>query len=119
MHIIDTLTDDSGNEITTMNTSWTTKAYELGSNLHLGIHLSWNNVAVQGTLTLEYSCDPVRHDGVAVWVEKKVVTLDGTFSDLMIVDSDVPIASFRLVWARTSGDSGGLAGTYIVKKRGY
>lgn len=81
----------------------------------LGIHLFWDDPSPLGTITLEYSCDPFgENDDVDSWVAKTVINVDGTFENLMILDSDLAIAAFRLVWARTSGS--GTLKAYITRK---
>jgi hypothetical protein len=117
MDITRVLQDENGNEINSMGTSWTTRAYALGDNLHLCIHLFWTSITPQGVLTLEYSGDPVGDNSefVQQWIAKDITHLDGSFQDQMYLDANLPVASFRLKYVRISGTAG-LSG-YIVKKR--
>ena len=116
----DQLLDSAGLPITNMNASWTTNSYAVGDNLHLGIHLIWDNIAPTGTMTLEYSCDPL-DDGSAVeavgWTAKTVTNIDGTFLDLMYLDANLPITAFRLVFQRTGGGSANITSARINLKR--
>lgn len=99
------LYDDSDALINHMSSDWTAAAIPMGQNLHLCIHIFWDDPAVTGTLTLEYSADST-WDGSPViedWVEFNVVNLDGTFSNVMFLDKDLPISSFRLRFDHISG----------------
>jgi hypothetical protein len=107
--------DEDHDPIVSMGSSFTTKPYQLGSNLHLGVHLFWD-AQVTGTLFLEYSCDPVDNDGVQDWVIKNEIPLDGTERSELILDANIPVISFRIRFARVSG-SANLKG-YIVLKTG-
>jgi hypothetical protein len=112
-----TIKDVNGNDIVDMNASWETKAYEMGDYLHLGAHLFWDNPAVTGTMLLQYSCDPqAGGNNVDNWVTKNTVTLDGSFSTAMFLDSHVPVSVFRLKFVRTAGTAN--LSSYIQRKRG-
>jgi hypothetical protein len=113
--IIKGLHDEDNDPIESMGASFTTKPYQLGTNLHLGVHLFWDT-AVAGTLFLEYSCDPVDSDGVQSWVVKNEVQLDGTERSEMILDANIPVISFRLRFVRVSGNA--VLKGYIVLKTG-
>jgi hypothetical protein len=108
------LETEGGVEITSLDSSWTTKAYEFGEFNHLGIQLFWTDGTVTGTLYLDYSCDPPG-DGVENWLENNVVSLDGTFDKVLILDANLPITAWRLRWDHISGTADVAA--YAVKKR--
>lgn len=103
--------------INSMNATWTTKAYALGENSMLSVHLAWTGAPV-GTLYLDYSserCD--QGDTVSSWVNKSSVTLDGSFNEQMFLDSLLSIASYRLRFVRTSGT--GVLSSWTCNKRGH
>lgn len=114
--VIKGLHDEDSDPITSMGSSFTTKAYQMGSNLHLGIHLFWDAPGVTGTLYLEYSCDPVDSDGVQNWEIKNGITLSGSSTSEMILDANLPIISFRLRFVRVSGSAN--LNAYTVLKTG-
>lgn len=103
--VINKLLDDDNNEILDLNGNWTSKAYELNNLKLLGIQLKWANLAVQGVLFLEYSCDTSVKNTPIAWTIKTQVILDGTFEDLTILDSDIPVNSYRLRFVHSSGTS--------------
>jgi hypothetical protein len=117
MNVIRELEDENFDPIVDMNADWTSKAYALGDNLHLCIHLFWDSIAPIGTMTLEYSGDPVNDGSESVqnWVAKDVSAIDGTFGEIMYLDANLPIACFRIKYQRISGTAN--LSTYIVKKR--
>jgi hypothetical protein len=91
-----------------MNADWTTRPYEMEDNLHLAIHLIWSNPALTGTLYLDYSCAPLIHGSMpmdieGLWLPNNTITLDGTDNQLMILDANLAITSFRLRFVHTSG----------------
>lgn len=99
--------------ITSMGADFVTIGYELGANLHLGIHLEWDDVAT-GVMYLEYSGDRAKYP--TSWVPFNAINVDSTMRDLMFLDSNLAISKFRLKWQRISG-TGNLSG-YIVRKKG-
>jgi hypothetical protein len=122
MDVIRKLQDASGIDIVNMNANWTTKTYPMGDNLHLCIHLFWDNIAPVGSMFLEYSGDPEAatqddtEDEAASWVVKELTVVDGTFAELMYLDANLPVACFRLRFEWTSGAADLEA--FIVKKKG-
>jgi len=125
MEIIRELRDASNAPIVDMDASWTSKTYPMGDNLHLCIHLFWDNVAPIGTVILEYSGDPEAavaaaagdtQDEAVNWVAKDATIVDGSYSDLMYLDSNLPVACFRLRFVHVSGSANLQA--FIVRKRG-
>ena len=118
MDITRGLVTSGGVEITNLNANWQTKTYELGDNVHLGVHIFWDNIALTGIMTLEYSCDPLR-DGQnesANWVPKDVTNIDGSFTEIMFLDANLPVACFRLRFEHVSGAAS--LSSFISKKRG-
>jgi hypothetical protein len=122
MDVIRKLQDASGADIVDMNSSWTTKTYALGDNLHLCVHLFWDNISPTGTMTLEYSGDPEAafpgdtENEATSWIAKNVTNVDGTYSELMYLDANLPVAAFRVKFQYLSGAADLEA--FIVKKRG-
>jgi hypothetical protein len=114
MQVIKNLQTSLGEDITSMAASWATKAYQFGSNLHLGIHLFWD-APVTGTMFLEYSCDPVDADGVQNWVIKNQVSIT-TDQALMLLDANVPVISFRVRFERLTGSAN--VKSYVILKTG-
>lgn len=98
------LVDVNGTEIVSMGASWTSKPYSMAEFMHLGLHLVWDNNAPTGTLTIEYHGDVGGLLGTDLdpngWIEKNTITLDGSFSKLMVLDANLPITYVRLkfVW---------------------
>lgn len=113
--VIKGLHDENNDPIESMGASFTTKSYQFGNNLHLGVHLFWD-AAVTGTLFLEYSCDPVDSDDVQSWVVKNELPLITSDRAEMILDANVPVVSFRLRYVRTTGTA--VLKSYIVLKTG-
>jgi hypothetical protein len=111
------LEDVNGNPLTDMSVSFTSKPYKMAEWEHYGIHLFWDNIAVQGTMLIDFTCDPVG-DGtdVANWVNANSETVDGTFLELMFLKNFVPISAFRIRWVNSSGSA--TMTTHIVRKRG-
>lgn len=110
------LVDASNVAINDMDASWTTKAYEMIDHLHLCIQLQWDSLTPTGTMTLEYSGDPIREGAVEPtnWIAKDITNIDGTFQELMYLDANLPIACFRLRFQHVSGAANLIS--YIVKK---
>ena len=113
--VIKGLHDEDNDPIISMGSSFTTKSYQFGNNLHLGIHLFWD-AAVTGTLFLEYSCDPVDSDDVLSWVIKNEIGVLSTDRAEMILDANVPVISFRLRFVRVTGSA--VLKSYTVLKTG-
>jgi hypothetical protein len=113
--VIKGLHDEDDELIESMDFSFTTKSYQFGSNLHLGVHLFWD-APVTGTLFLEYSCDPVDSDDVQNWIVKNEIPLDGTDLSTMVLDSHVPVVSFRLRFVHVTGSA--ILKSYVVLKTG-
>jgi hypothetical protein len=115
------LLDINGQPIINMNGNWTSKPYQMNEFLHLGVHLFWNNPAVQGTMILQYTCDPVgdsqsiSNNDVDSWVDKNVVNIDGTFDDVMFLDANLPITAFRLLFLHISGSADLVS--YVTRKK--
>lgn len=105
----------NGTPIVDLNASWTSAPIPMAEFKHIGAHLGWDNIAVQGTLRLQYSCDP-SGDGndVNVWTDKTVVNVDGTFTEALFLDSNLAVGNVRLVWAFASGSAS--LETYITRK---
>jgi hypothetical protein len=118
MQVIKQLKDQNDVDIVSMGASWTSKAYPMDDNLHLCVHLFWDALAPQGTLTLEYSGDPLNDGSELVdnWVAKDVTNVDGNFEEVMYLDANLPAASFRIKFQHISGSAN--LSTYIVRKRG-
>lgn len=113
--VIKGLSDESNDPIESMGSSFTTKSYQFGNNLHLGIHLFWDT-AVTGTLFVEYSCDPVDSDDVQNWVVKNEIPVLSTDRSEMVLDANVPVVSFRLRFVHVSGSA--VLKSYTVLKTG-
>lgn len=103
--VINKLLDDNNNEILDLNGNWTSKAYELNNLKLLGIQLNWVDPSVEGSIFLEYSCDTSIKNEPAAWTVKTEVPLDGTFGELTILDSDIPVNSYRIRFVHSSGTS--------------
>lgn len=113
--VIKGLHDEDNDPIDSMGASFTTKSYQFGNNVHLGVHVFWD-AAVTGTLFLEYSCDPVDADDVQDWVIKNQLSVVSTDRAKMILDANVPVISFRLRFVRVSGTA--VLKSYVVLKTG-
>jgi hypothetical protein len=113
--IIKGLHDENHDPIISMGSSFTTKSYQLGNNLHLGVHLFWD-AEVTGTLFLEYSCDPVDSDDVQSWIVKNEVSIVSSSRAEMILDANIPVVSFRLRFVRVTGSA--VLKSYVVLKTG-
>jgi hypothetical protein len=100
------LLDEDGDPITSMGASWTSKAYEFGKNFHLAIQLTWDDVAPEGNVYLEYSCykanEVIPEEG---WTLKNVVDLDGSYKELLFLDSNLSTITFRLRFEHSTGDA--------------
>lgn len=115
--VIKGIKDVNNVDITSMSASWVTKPYGMDDFLHLGVHIFWDNPAITGTMELQYTCDPVASNtDVNSWVTKNVVNVDGTFDDILFLDSNVPITAYRLVWQHISG-TGNIVDVYHVRKK--
>lgn len=117
LNVIKQLTDQNEAPISNMDASWTSRWYSMGENLHLCIHLLWDDNSPEGDLYLDYSGDPI-DDGSQVTVGfsvKNQVVLDGTFQDEMFLDANLAVASFRLRFEHTAGAAN--LNTFIVRKR--
>lgn len=90
-----------GTPIENLNADFTSKWYSFGEFLHMALHLGWDNIAAQGNLFLDYSCDP---DGV-IYTVKNDITLDGTFNEQMFLDANLAISNYRLRYVRISGNA--------------
>lgn len=112
-NIITGFQDQFETPITSMGSNFVTIGYELGVNLHLGIHTEWD-AAVTGVMYLEYTGD--RSKFPTSWVPFNAINVDSTMRDLMFLDANLAIARFRLRWEVISGNAN-LTG-YIVRKRG-
>jgi len=100
------LRDQNYLPIIDLDADWTTKDYELGLNKHLCIQLGWDNAALEGDVFLDYSAEQGNDsDGVSVWTVKSAVNLDGTFQEVMFLDSNLAIGSFRLRFTHTLGSA--------------
>jgi hypothetical protein len=109
------LVDENDNPITDMGVDWTSKAYDFENLLFLAAHVYWTNIAITGTLFLEYSCDHTRdRSAIDVWEAKNEETLDGSYTSLMFLDSNLAIASFRLRFVHASG-AGDVAAKIVAK----
>lgn len=108
----------AGAPIADMNSSWVTKAYDMIDFLHLCAHLVWDDLSPTGTLTLEYTGDPLKDGGgePTSWATKNVTNVDGSFQEQMYLDANLPISAFRLRFDYISGAANLAA--FIVKKRG-
>ena len=106
------LFETSGNPITNMNADWDSAPMPMGDFRHVGIQLGWDNSAVQGILKLQYTCD-TQGDGsdIEQWSDKNLVSIDGTFSELLFLDGNLPVANYRLVFIHTSGTANLLVNT--------
>jgi hypothetical protein len=92
-------------DIVNLNADWTTCIMSLGENHHLGVHLWWDNVAVTGTLYIDYSCDIAEDQANFDDTSMPTITtvaLNGTFQEYMFLDKDIPVASFRIRFVHTS-----------------
>lgn len=96
---ISILEDVSGTPITSMGASWESRAYVLGNNNNLCVHLAWDNIAPVGTMYLDYSGDPLG----SIWEPFNTVVIDGSFSSHMFLDSNIAVAAFRIRYDSTSG----------------
>ena len=92
------LKDAAGDPITNMGANWTSKWYPFPYN-HLSSHLKWSNVAIEGTLHLDYSSDPAG----SISSIKNSIVLDGTFDETLFLDANLAINSYRLRFEHTSG----------------
>lgn len=123
MDVIRKLKNAADVDIVDMNASWTTKTFPMGDNLHLCVHLFWDNIAVTGTMTLEYTGDPEAaefddsQDEAVSWVAKDITNIDGSFAELMYLDSNLPAACFRLKFQHLSGSSN--LDSFVVRKKGW
>lgn len=113
--VIKGLHDEDNDPIESMGSSFTTKPYQLGSNLHLGVHLFWDS-PVTGSLFLEYSCDPVDSDSVQNWVVKNEIPVIEEDLSQMILDANIPVVSFRLRFVHVTGSAN--LKSYTVLKTG-
>lgn len=97
------LNRQDGSVINNLNTGWTSKPYSLAEALHIATHLFWD-AAIEGTLYLEFSCDP-KGDGTDVngWVTANTVLIPNTERELMILDSNLAVPLFRLRFEHSSG----------------
>jgi hypothetical protein len=93
------LTDAANNPITDMGADWTSKWYGFGKFKHVAVHLGWTNLLIEGTLYLDYSCDP---DGV-IYTVKNVILLDGTFNEDLFIDANLAINNYRFRFEHTVG----------------
>jgi hypothetical protein len=92
--------------INSMGASWTSRPVPMAGYRNFGIHLFWDNSTPRGEIRLEYTCDPRGENGdVDSWVSKTAINVDGSFENLMILDAQLSIAAFRLVYTRTDGTS--------------
>jgi|688.fasta_scaffold22441_2 hypothetical protein len=113
--VIKGLHDEDNDPIVSMGSSFISKSYQFGSNLHLGVHMFWDQ-PVTGTLFLEYSCDPVDSDGVQNWVVKNEIPVTTADQSQMILDANVPVVSFRIRFVRVSGSAA--LSSYVILKTG-
>lgn len=97
----------NGDDILDMDANWTSKWYPFGYFAHLAVQLKWDDPLVEGTLYLDYTADP--DAATDVYTVKNNVLLDGTFDEMLFLDSNLPVVSYRLRFEHSSGSADLLA----------
>jgi hypothetical protein len=111
--LIRSLIKDDGTEVTNLNSSFTSRPYQMGSHLHLGIQLKWTGSPL-GIMHLEYSCDPDSSSDDD-FEPYNSINMDGSFDGILFLDSNVAIAQFRLRYESTSGTTSAFKSSVLRK----
>lgn len=97
--LIQGLEKANGDTIIDLNANWTSKWYPFGEFLNMAVHLKWSDINVQGSLYLDYSTDP---DG-SFYTVKNNIALDGSFDEMLFLDSNLAVTAYRLRFEHTLG----------------